>query len=278
MSRFKRLSRTGGKLRLALTGQSFSGKSFTALQIAAHLGTPGAPAPTVAVIDTEDKARIYADQFDLAILVLTDYSPQAYINAIREAEQEFGVLVIDGLSDAWTEVKRIVAAETNTQRGWGKATPQQEDLQQTIRRSPLHIIATMRALEDEKGRLQIIQRDTMLYEFAELGELEANHVLTFRKTYVPALRGKTFKQPGAQVAGIYREWLGAVADRKRAFAERMIGLYGHLGFGDMTGVKRLLDLAEETYDPDREETIAAAIALAVEDWQALQARENGHAR
>ena len=267
---FVKPTRAGGKLRLALTGRSFTGKSMTAFEIAGHL----VPGGEFAVIDTEDKARLYEGRYNFAVMVLADFTPQAYINAIHAAEQAgYDVLVIDGLSDAWTEVKRIVSRESNTQRGWGKATPLQEDLQQAIRTSPLHIIATMRALEDEKKRLQVIQRDTMLYEFADLGELDEQHTLRFRKTYTPALRGKAIQQPGAQVAAIYRDWLQLDTDRKRVFADRIIQAYGHLGFADMTGVKELLDLAGETYSPDREAEITQHIAQAVADWQEQQRRQ-----
>lgn len=85
------------KIRLAISGASGSGKTYSALAIASHLATP------VALIDTErGSASKYADKFNFDVCELTDFHPIRYIEAIQAAERAgYGTIVIDSLSHAW---------------------------------------------------------------------------------------------------------------------------------------------------------------------------------
>lgn len=271
-SKFQPPTMQGALLRLLFTGLSKAGKSLGSYTLAQAV----AAGQKFAVIDTEDKARLYAGQFNFDVLVLHGYTPDAYIAALDEAERAgYPVVVIDGLSDAWTAVKRISAGQRNTQRGWGEATPLQEDLQLAIRDAKMHVIATARALEQVEGnktRLVPIQRSTMLYEFAELAEIDEQHMITFRNTYVPELRGKRFDH-ASKVVPFLSAYYKLNQERKQAFVKRMIDRYGQFGFVDGHGVKRLLEMAGVEYDAEREDSIEVDIAQAVADFVEQQKRD-----
>lgn len=94
---FTRATKLEAKLRLALAAPSEAGKTYTALQLATHLGGP------LAVIDTErGSASKFADLFPFDVLELASFHPQRYIDAIHDAEEGgYSVLIIDSLSHAW---------------------------------------------------------------------------------------------------------------------------------------------------------------------------------
>jgi ABC-type dipeptide/oligopeptide/nickel transport system ATPase component len=92
------------KVRLALSGASGSGKTYSALaiaelveDIASHLATP------VALIDTErGSSKKYADKFNFDVCELNDFHPSRYIEAIQAAEQAgYATIIVDSLSHAW---------------------------------------------------------------------------------------------------------------------------------------------------------------------------------
>src|SRR5688572_27032747 len=95
---FQKATKGSARLRMALIGAAGSGKTYTALNIAQHLGGP------IAVIDTErGSASKYSDVFEFDVLELDSFSPQTYIAAINAAaEAGYRVLIIDSLSHAWT--------------------------------------------------------------------------------------------------------------------------------------------------------------------------------
>lgn len=94
---FKKATKSQIKIRLALSGASGSGKTFSALAIAQHLGD------NIALIDTEHgSASRYADRFTFDTCELNDHHPAKYIEAIKAAESaSYEVIIIDSLSHAW---------------------------------------------------------------------------------------------------------------------------------------------------------------------------------
>jgi hypothetical protein len=233
---FRKATKAAAKARVALTGPSGSGKSYSSLAIATSLGKP------IALIDTErGSASKYADIFDFETLELANFDPREYIKAIQLAGRHFpgGTLIIDSLSHAWMgaggaleQVDRIAKKSGNKFTAWGDVTPLHNALIDAIISAPMHVIATMRSktefvLEDVNGKKNVprkvgttpIQRDGMEFEFDIVGDLTAEHDLTISKTRCRALDNKTFREPGAELAGIIRAWLddGTVpADTKAA--------------------------------------------------------------
>lgn len=223
---FTKATKHKAKLRAALCGVSGSGKTFSALMIASHLGK------RIAVIDTESgSASKYADQFTFDVDdTLPDHSPKSYIDAIQSAASAgYDVLVIDSLTHAWAgrggalEMVDVAAAKSqgNSYAAWRTVTPWHNKLVDAILTAPLHIIATMRTkaeyvLENKNGKqvprkvgMAPIQRDGMEYEFDVVGDLDLNHTLSVSKTRCPALDGKQFQLPGKDVAQALLKWLDA---------------------------------------------------------------------
>lgn len=221
---FKKATKAAAKLRLALIGPSGSGKTYTALKIATSLGK------RVAVIDTErGSAAKYADEFSFDVVELERFEPLAYCDLIVAGAEQYDVIVIDSLSHAWAGpggVLEFVDAKngnggSNKFAAWRDATPMHNELVNTILAAKCHIIATMRSKmeyvqeKDERGKVTIrkvgmqpVQREGMEYEFDVIGDLDAA-TMTVSKTRCKALHDRRFVQPGADVAKLLSEWLGA---------------------------------------------------------------------
>lgn len=221
---FKTASKKEAKLRLALFGPAGSGKTYTALRIATHLGG------RIAVMDTEHgSASKYADEFAFDVVEPDSFSPQVYIDTIRAAEQAgYAVLLIDSLSHAWMGKdgalemvdKAAKRAGGNSFAGWKDVTPLHNRLIDTMLGAKLHIIVTMRSkteyviTEDDRGKkvprkigLAPVQRDGMEYEFDIVGDLDVDNTLLISKSRCSALSGAAVQKPGKEVADAVLAWL-----------------------------------------------------------------------
>lgn len=192
MSMFQRAQRRRTWMKLALIGASGSGKTYSALRLAAGLGG------RIAVLDTENgSASLYAEltAFDTCELA-PPYTVEAYKRVIHEAAQSgYQVLIIDSLSHAWAGegglLQQKEALDRRQQSGnqfanWQPITRMHEELKAAILHSPIHIIATMRAkadyvLETVNGRqvprkvgLAAVQREGLEYEFSIVFQLSAD--------------------------------------------------------------------------------------------------------
>ncbi|XSG76769.1 ATP-binding protein [Herpetosiphon llansteffanensis] len=223
---FQRATKFRSKLRLALLGIAGSGKTYTALNIAKHLGQ------NIAVIDTEHgSASKYADDvasFD--VVELTSFHPQRYIEAIHAAEQAgYDVLIIDSLSHAWNgkdgvleivDRKAKQSSSGNKFNAWADATPIQQRLIETILSCRMHIICTLRLKteyvveQNDRGKqaprkigLAPIQRDGLEYEFDVVADIDADNTFIVTKTRCPALHSAIIPRAGAEVATTLLEWL-----------------------------------------------------------------------
>jgi len=193
---FKKAERKKAKLRLAITGPSGAGKTYSALLLAKGMGKK------IAVIDTEkDSASLYSDLFDFDTLSLeAPFSPDRYIEAINAAVAAgYEVLIIDSMSHEWNGsggclemVDKAAKTRTggNAYAAWSHVTPKHTAFLHTVLHSDIHIITTMRSkqdfilVEDSKGRtvpqkigLAPIQRDGIEYEFTAILDisLEGNY-------------------------------------------------------------------------------------------------------
>lgn len=227
MSLFKRATKDQIKLRLALTGPSGSGKSYSALAIASHLGS------RVAVVDTEhSSANRYADLFDFETCQLTNFHPHNYIQAIKAAEGcGFDLLIIDSFSHAWQGrggILEIVENSKSSFSAWKDVRPLERALIETILSSPMHIIVTMRTKTEwvmeeytkkngEKGTnpkkvgTSPIQSQGIDYEFDIVGEMNHQHVMTITKTRCSQLTNESFPNPGKEFASTLSVWLSSGA-------------------------------------------------------------------
>lgn len=187
--KFAKAIRRKSRLRLALTGPSGSGKTYGALQIAIGLGGK------IAVIDTEKgSASLYSHMAEFDVLeLLPPYTPERFIEAVQAAEDAgYGTLIIDSITHEWSGVGGCLELvdgiakakyKGNSWSAWNDITPRHRDFLDTILRSSMHIIATMRSKTEtsqveENGRKKVVrlgmkaeQRDGSEYEFTTVLDL-----------------------------------------------------------------------------------------------------------
>jgi hypothetical protein len=179
---FKKAERKQIKLKLAITGPTGSGKTFSALRLAKGIGGK------MAVIDTENgSASLYSEKFDFDVLDLTPpFTTEKYIAAINAAEKAgYEVIVIDSLTHAWAGEGGLLEqkAELDKRPGsnhwtnWGPIEKKDAALKNAYLHSNCHIVATMRSKMDytqsekdgkkkiEKLGMAPIARDGLTYEF-----------------------------------------------------------------------------------------------------------------
>lgn len=225
---FVRAEKRKAKLRLALTGVSGAGKTYSALLMATQLGKK------VAVIDSErGSASLYADRFTFDHQDLSLHSVDMYRRAIKEAAAAgYDVLVVDSLSHEWAGrggVLETVDAkkEKSSFNAWNGPSQAHASLVDDLLMFPGHVIVTMRSkteyvLEEyvkdgrkvqvpKKVGLAPVQREGVEYEFTVLLSLDKSGSVTVEKSRCSAVeeKGSTLR----------REDLGEVADTLAAWLE-----------------------------------------------------------
>lgn len=231
---FRRAERRQVKLRLALSGPSGSGKTTGALLIAKGLGGK------IAVLDTErGSASLYSDITPFDVVELgPPYTPERYIEVIREAEKEgYDTLILDSITHEWNGEGGILQIvdeyarsklKGNSYAAWNQGTPRHQRFIDAMLASKLHIIATMRSkavyVETEKanGKKGIEkqgsapqQRDGLEFEFSAVLDISVDgHFAVASKD-----RTRLFQEPfqiTEQTGRDLAEWL----DTGKSFAEQ----------------------------------------------------------
>jgi hypothetical protein len=214
---FKKATKTQSRLRLAISGASGSGKTYSSLAIASHLGQ------SIALIDTErGSASKYADLFTFDVCELTKFHPGQYIEAIKAADAAgYEVIVIDSLSHAWFAELDLTGGEF---RNWAKVKPLERALIDAMLSSKAHIIGTMRSktewvmtptvnkqgketLQPTKVGTAPMQASGIEYEFDIAGEINLDHLLNISKSRCPSLSNTTHLNPGRDLAEQMLLWL-----------------------------------------------------------------------
>jgi len=228
MAGFKRATKAAAKLRLGLIGPAGSGKTYTALRIAAGLGGK------IAVIDTErGSASLYAGErgIDFDVIELGTYEVEHFIDAIKAAaEGGYATVVIDSLSHAWAGKGGILEFVDNAGKrsqgggnfgAWRDATPRHNRLVDAILTAPLHVICTLRSkveyvVENVGGRnqvrkvgLQPVQRDGLEYEFTVVGDVTQEHDLIVTKTRAAFLKDAVIREAGEDLGRQLADWLSS---------------------------------------------------------------------
>lgn len=211
---FKKATRKDAYIKIALSGVSGSGKTFSALSICKGLGGK------TALLDTEyGRASLYSDFFDFDVWDEQDpsgFPPEYFIRVIKAAEEAgYQNLIIDSVSHEWSgrggclELVDAIAkarCKGNSYIAWGEVTPRHNKLVETILSAKLNIICTMRAKSEyvlnkdektgktspQKVGLGTVQRDGIEYEFTVMFELDRDsHIANAGKdnTFL-------FKDPG----------------------------------------------------------------------------------
>lgn len=230
----QKATRKRARLRMALDGPSGGGKTLTSLlfahALAKHYGG------RIGVVNSE-RERLYAyadypipgtdEKIEFYAEDLKDYSPSAYVAALRlfEKEGDYTVVLIDSLSHAWAgeggALEMKDKAGDNSYTAWAQITPLHNRLVNAIIGAPFHLIATMRSkpayvLEpNEKGKmaprrvgLEPIQRKGIEYEFGIFGSVDLDHVLRITKSDCSAVDSMMASRPGPDFMAPVIEWLG----------------------------------------------------------------------
>lgn len=218
---FEKATRRKAKARIALSGPSGAGKTYSGLEIATGLAGDG----LIAVIDTErDSAQLYADEFDFVVATIdAPHDPSKYVDAIRTAaESGASVLLIDSLSHAWQRVLEIVDQEKANSRNphqlaaWAVASPMWRGLLDAILQAPLHVITTLRSKTEwavgennkpEKIGLAPEARAGIEYEFTVFGEINHRHFLQITKSRVKQFQDQSIERPDRRFGKAIVEWL-----------------------------------------------------------------------
>lgn len=229
---FTKATKKKQKARVALIGPPGSGKTYTALTIAKHLGQ------RIAVIDTErgSASKYSGDVADFDVCEPPSFAPKAYIEAMHAAfSGGYDVIVIDSLSHAWEGDGGILDQVDQRGKGfesWKDMSPQLRQLIDAILTYPGHVIATLRTKteyviedkENSKGRLVKTPKkvglapkfkDGLEYEFDVVANMD-DSVLTVTKSRCSALHEVTIRKPGKPFADTLRAWLDDGAERPAA--------------------------------------------------------------
>lgn len=240
----RKAERKKAKLRLGISGVSGSGKTRSALEIAAGMGGK------IGMIDTEaGRGELYADTIskyepDLKLtydIIRLDapYSPERYIEAIRTFEKlGYSILIIDSLSHAWSGEGGVLSivdkAGGQFQSGWKLGTPKQNALIDAIITSPMHIICNFRVKTEyvvernEKGKneprkigLAPIQRDQIEYEFTMFMTLSQDHIAHVMKDNTEMF-DQEFVKPSPDMGRKLMNWLNTGIDLADNFRESIL--------------------------------------------------------
>ncbi len=217
----EKVSRVNTVLRIALTGPTNAGKTYSALRLAYGIVKKLFPDLSeedlwlkICLIDSEhERGRAYANRDDLPLptgsflysSIDSPYTPEKYIAAFKEAETavgEKGIVIIDSLSHVWAytggvlDIHQDISKRTkNSYVAWNEAGKIQNSIIDYIMESSCYIICTMRSkmeyvLETDastgksvpsKVGLKPIQRDDLEYEFDITLQLDKNHIATIIK-------------------------------------------------------------------------------------------------
>jgi len=223
---FKKATRKSSKIKLAVTGASGSGKTFSALRLAKGL----ADGKKVAVIDTENgSASLYSDRFDFDTLDLSPpFTHDKFIGAINAAEGAgYEVLVIDSASHIWEGIleykSKLDGRGGNSYTNWADAGNKFKGILDAVLQSKLHVICCLRSKmdhvidKDSSGRTTIkkvgmapIMRDGIEYEFTTVLDVDMSHQASASKDRTGMFTDKIF-QVTEDTGKMIAQWLSTAS-------------------------------------------------------------------
>lgn len=208
-SRLRTAQRSKVKLKIAVSGLSGAGKTYSSLLLARGMVDDWSK---IGLIDSETGSGELYSHFGpyqyLDIRLGADgkpqrdpHSPESYIAAIKEMSKAgVEVIVIDSITHEWDglggcleSVERLGGRYTD----WAKVTPRHKAFLDAILQVPCHVLATMRRKSDyvigeeerngkvrqkiEKVGLKEVQREGIEYEFTVQFSIDRKHNATAEK-------------------------------------------------------------------------------------------------
>jgi len=221
---FTLAKRTDSFIKLALSGPSGSGKSYSALRL-----TRGLIGPTgkFAYIDTENgSAKLYSSLTEFYHYDLTPpYECKKFMEAIKQAEKSsFDAVIIDSLSHLWTGTldykSNLDRKGGNSFSNWNDAGKHFNEVMQAILQAKIHVIACLRVKteylvqEETNSKGKVVQvpkkvgtspviREGIDYELSLVLDLGMDHYATTAKDRTGLFVDKTFlitEETGEQIA------------------------------------------------------------------------------
>lgn len=297
MIEFKPATKEAAYARIALTGPSGAGKTYTGLMLALALGD------NLAVIDTErGSASKYVglNGWEFETVKPDKFSPLSLVETLGVAAgRGFDVVLIDSLSHYWMGVDGMLeqvdrrSSNSSSFSGWKEARPDERKMIDAIIAYPGHVIVTMRSKteyvieENDKGKkvprkvgLKPEQRDGIEYEFDVIGDMDLDNTLTVVKSRVHTLPTKSIiPMPTEELAVTIRDWLADGTRVPTVNEYRVVAL-------DMSRFAQARDLYKEieghkmlgapTVDQDGHPTVLGELVLNC--GRALKAQEEAEAR
>lgn len=154
----KRAARHAVNMIMSISGVSGSGKTYSALLLAAGLAGPSGK---VGFLDTENgRGCMYADSPGImaalpqgydTLELTAPFSPARYVEAIEQFERAgYSVLVIDSGTHSWEGIGGCTDIAEADKGRWNKAKLANKKLVNRLLNSSMHVIVCLRAREKSK--------------------------------------------------------------------------------------------------------------------------------
>jgi hypothetical protein len=142
--KFEKLTKKKAKLYINIFGKSGCGKTYTALTLASNLASSN---DKVLIIDTEDRAHYYANDFDgVSVFNAKNIKVSDLLLVIQKAQQELGIeaVVIDSLTPFWDAMMEYADNQTSKAHGANWKIPKKtiNTMTLALRRCGIHVITT----------------------------------------------------------------------------------------------------------------------------------------
>lgn len=170
---FKKAEAVKLPIKCLVMGESGTGKTYTALQLATAIAK--LEDGRVAFIDSEGgRAQFYAPYFDFDHKVVKDNSPKSYIDLIRAAEKYgYKAVVVDSFSHAWSGEGGVLEIVDKAKTGWAVGKPEHHKLVAAIHAARIHVFGTVRTKNSyEKSESGSVLWETAKVDARQEGEFE----------------------------------------------------------------------------------------------------------
>jgi hypothetical protein len=197
---------------------SGGGKTYSALLIAQGLT---GDLTKVCIVDTENgSADLYAHLGGYNVVTLTDFSPEAYIAALKEcADAGMECVIVDSITHEWEWCLQMQERLGGKYQDWAKVTPRHDAFKNAMLQSPCHIITTVRRKQDydmtknsngkvvvEKAGLKEVTRDGWEYELTINLELDMRHLARAGKDRTGLFMDKPEFVPSVETGRMIKDW------------------------------------------------------------------------
>lgn len=189
---FQKASRSQVFLKLAITGPTGSGKTFSSLRLAKGLIEESGK--RIAFMDTEnDSASLYSEKFDFDTLPISPpFEAGSFQSGIAAAvANDYGCIVIDSASHLWRGILKykgeLDARGGNQWTNWRDPDKKFQESIDAVLQSKIHVIFCMRSkMEYEQVKdgnktsinkvgLAPIMKDDLEYEFTSVLDIQMDH-------------------------------------------------------------------------------------------------------